>query len=61
MTGLSETEILWELPLCRGMAYMHASLCMDGVDMQFSGASEEDDTMEKVRALIRRRQPLTPR
>ncbi len=54
VTGMSEEEILWELPLARGMAYFHAAMLKNGVDCKWFSA-EEDDVMKKARALIESR------
>ena len=51
ITGMSEEEVLWELPLCRGMAYFHAAMLKNGVDCQW-GSQEDDDTMRRVKELI---------
>lgn len=55
VTGLTEDVILWELPLSRGMAYLHASLCQQGVDMRWGGETEKDDIMQKAIALMKAR------
>ena len=52
MTGLPEDVILWELPLNRGMAYMHASMTREGVDMRW-GDEEPDDVTAKAMELAR--------
>lgn len=54
MTGLSEDEILWDLPLSRGMAYLHAALAREGVEMRWEGA-EQDEVMQKAVALMKQR------
>lgn len=53
LTGLSETEVLWELPLCRGMAYFHAAMVQSGTDTKWLGEEGEDESMKAVRTLLR--------
>jgi len=55
MTGMSEEQILWELPLCRGMAYMHAALLFHGNDTQWPGDDDADDMIKQVRERIKRK------
>jgi len=52
---LNEDEILWDLPLSRGMAYMHAALAREGVEMRWGGDSEPDEIMQKAIALMKAR------
>jgi diadenosine tetraphosphate (Ap4A) HIT family hydrolase len=60
ITGLSETEILWDLPLSRGYAYMHAALAREGVEMRFSGdPDDEDEIFKRAKAMMRPRKELT--
>ena len=54
VTGMSEEQILWELPLARGMAYFHAAMLKNGVDCHWF-ATEEDETIKKARQLIEQR------
>lgn len=50
---MTEEEILWELPLCRGLAYMHAAMVMHGNEMTWSGeAAEEDEIMKRARQMM---------
>lgn len=55
VTGLTEDAILWELPLARGMAYLHAALCREGAEMRWSGEQEQNETMQKAIALMKKR------
>jgi hypothetical protein len=50
ITGMSEQDILWELPLARGMAYFHAAMLKNGVDCRWFG--QEDEIMARARELI---------
>ena len=50
---MSERDVLWNLPLCRGLAYMHAAMIMNGNEMIWSKESEEDETMKKAMEMIR--------
>jgi hypothetical protein len=60
ITGLSETEILWDLPLSRGYAYMHAALAREGVEMRFScDPDDEDEIFKRAKAMMRPRKELT--
>jgi hypothetical protein len=57
VTGLTEDEILWDLPLSRGMAYLHAALAREGVEMRWESA-EQDEVMQKAIALMKSRRPV---
>ena len=49
-------EVLWDLPLSRGLAYLHYSLLKDGVEMCWPEHTQaKDDTMTKALELIRKR------
>lgn len=37
------------------MAYLHANLCQQGVDMKWGGETEKDDIMQKAIALMKAR------
>ena len=52
MTGMTEESILWDLPLCRGLAYMHAAMIMHGNEMRWCGDREEDEIMLRAKAII---------
>jgi len=39
-TGWTEEFIRWELPLCRGWAYYHAAMLMDGQRMRWPGSGD---------------------
>lgn len=53
---MSEAEILWELPLSRGYAYMHAALAREGIEMRFSAdAGQEDEVIARARAMLKPR------
>ena len=54
VTGLTEDEILWDLPLSKGFAYLHAALARDGVDMKWPG-DESDMELARVRDFIRKK------
>lgn len=55
MTGMTEEQILWELPLSRGLAYMHAALVMHGTEMVWGGEKQEDEIMQRAIALMKER------
>lgn len=53
---MTEMEILWDLPLSRGLAYLHYSLLKDGVETCWPAHTQiEDETMTKALDLIRKR------
>ena len=56
MTGMTEEHILWELPLCRGYAYMHAALIQCGNELRWCGDDqEEDEIMARAKAIMESR------
>lgn len=56
ITGLTEQEILWELPLARGLAYLHMALIQQGIETQWVGHDMmEDETIKNAMDYIQRR------
>jgi hypothetical protein len=56
ITGLTEQEVLWELPLCRGLAYLHMALVKEGIETQWVGHDMmEDETIKNAMDYIQRR------
>ena len=51
VTGLTEDEILWDLPLSRGQAYLHAALTREGTAMRWPG--EDEAELDQLKAFIR--------
>jgi hypothetical protein len=52
MTGMSEDEILWDLPLARGLAYMHVSFVLQGTQTQWPRDEADNDEMTNVRKML---------
>jgi hypothetical protein len=50
---LDEDAILWDLPLNRGLAYMHISQIMQGNQTQWPRDERFDDEMDNVRNMIK--------
>jgi hypothetical protein len=49
-------EVLWELPLSRGLAYLHYAILKDGIETRWPAHTQtEDETMTKAFNLIRKR------
>jgi hypothetical protein len=53
MTGLDEDSILWDLPLSRGLAYMHVSYLMQGNETQWPSDGRESLAMAGVRKMLK--------
>jgi hypothetical protein len=59
LLNMTEEQVLWDLPLCRGLAYWHQALLLAGNTMEFPGESDEDAGIfgaRKLLALYRERQ-----
>lgn len=54
LLNMSEEEVLWELPLCRGMAYWHHALVVAGNTMEFPGDDENDPGISGAREILKR-------
>ena len=53
MTGMTEDEILWDLPLSRGLAYMHVSFVLQGTQTQWPHNDSSSEEMDNVKKMLR--------
>jgi hypothetical protein len=51
---MTEEEVLWELPLNRGLAYFHAAMCQNGAECQWLGQTVSTE-MQEVMDFIERK------
>jgi hypothetical protein len=53
---MTEMEVLWDLPLSRGLAYLHYAMMREGIETRWPAHTQtEDETMTKAFDLIRKR------
>jgi hypothetical protein len=52
-TGLDEDSILWDLPLARGMSYMHVAYILQGNETQWPSNGQEGVVMAGVRKMLK--------
>lgn len=52
-TGLDEEAIRWDLPLNRGLAYMHVALILQGNETVWPNYGESSAEIQNVRDMLK--------